>query len=241
MLITDTAIVLSKIAYNDDSDIVKFITPNHGLISAITKRSQSKKNKQTGFWMPLNSVTITFFLKQHQSFCTLKEITLNPNSVSNAYGELYKTNIKLFLGEVLSSVVKEHNYETVLFNFVLESIYALNKTTKPVANFHIGFLAGLINYLGVSPGNQFSAETPYFNIESGCFEKSENIFFAINQELSLLLSQLFQLANPELASQLKITNLQRRELLNLLVKYLDTHLHGITKIKSLAVLEEVFS
>jgi DNA repair protein RecO (recombination protein O) len=239
MDIADTAIVLGLIPYNDHSQIVKLITQNNGIILGQVKRNSSSKNKTSGLFLPLNVLNLTFVSRKSKSFCYFKEISLHNASVVLPENEIYKYNIKLFLGEVLNNVIKDFECDSTLFNYIFNQLIQLNKSTRSVKNFHLCFLGGLIHLLGFSPSETYSVNTPFFNIETCHFETRPSVFYPLDSEISFLISHFFSPAAN--ATDINITLNQRRQLLRVFIKILDFHLQGFNQIKSLSVLEEVFS
>jgi DNA repair protein RecO (recombination protein O) len=242
MFVKSRGVVLRQIPYNDNSVILKIFSERSGIVSAINKRSTSakSKNKKTGLLMPLTLIDLEYEIKPNDSFIRIKEIKLNIQCVSNSSFDIYKNNIKLFLGEVLGACLRDHHGEDSLFDFTFGAIVYLNSTLNNPKNFHLAFLSQLCKHFGICPEEEYNITKPYFNIETGQLQQHQPIFYPIGVITSQLLFKLFSLDYFEEVDRLIIDNSERRELLRLLVKYLDLYLHTLGNIKSLAVLEEVF-
>ena len=61
---------------------------------------------------------------------------------------LKKSCVAIFLGEVLTSVLKEESPHEEMFDYIEESIIYFDNCKEGYANFHIAFLAGLSSFLG---------------------------------------------------------------------------------------------
>ncbi len=106
--------------------------------------------------------------------------------------------------------------------------------------FHLFFLLHLTRYLGFFPANTYSNVEPYFNLQHGAFETLDK-----GNEFQLELKQSEQLARIltstiETFEQLPFSRNERSSLLRNIIAYLQLHLEGLGKIKSLDVLETVF-
>lgn len=242
MFVKGRGLVLKQIPYSDNAVILKIFTEYNGVVSAIIKRSTSgkSKNKKSGLLMPLTLLDLEYEIKPNDGFVSLKEIKLNIQSNISPSFEIYKNNIKLFLGEVLGACLRDHHGEDSLFDFTFSAILYLNSSLNNPKNFHLGFLSHLCKHFGICPDEEYSSSKPYFNIETGHLQEQQPVYYPISVITSKWLFKLFSLDYFEDVDSLIIDNSERRELLRLLVKYLDLYLHSLGNIKSLTVLEEVF-
>lgn len=242
MLVKGRGIVLRQIPYNDNSIIVKIFSEHNGVVSAIIKRSTSgkSKNKKSGLLLPLTLLNFEYELKPNDHFVVIKEMRLHQETAITIGYEIYKSNIKIFLGEVLGACLREHQGDASLFNFTFQSIVYLNFNQTNPKNFHLVFLSQLCKHFGILPDEKYTPPKPYFNIETGLLQNTQPLYYPVSAETSKMLFVFFETETLENADKIVIDNTLRRELLRLLVKYLDHYLHTLKNIKSLDVLEEVF-
>ena len=147
----------------------------------------------------------------------------------------------MFLGEVLTSVLKEESPHEEMFDFIEKSIMYFDKSTEGYANFHIAFLAGLSSFLGFEPGRQADKHDIYFDMINGEFVPAPPVHGSYaNEEVSAVLADFFE-SSYDSASKISLTGKIRNDILETLVRFYSLHLPGLKRIKSLDVLKEVFS
>jgi DNA repair protein RecO (recombination protein O) len=107
------------------------------------------------------------------------------------------------------------------------------------SNFHILFLIYLTNYLGIIPEKNIN-NLKFFDIENGKFNSSSNSINCITGEvvghLSLILGTKF-----DYSSQVLTNVKQRRNMIDLILKYYKVHVPGFKLPKSVDVLNDLFS
>ena len=143
----------------------------------------------------------------------------------------------MFLSEILSNVLKEEEKNESLYDYLETALQYLDNEDQ-FSNFHILFLLKLTRYLGFQPENS-KIDYPYFNLQSGVFESSNNGIYSISGENLTLLKRLLGTNFDGLVS-VKIKAKQRQDFLNLLLYYFELHLGSFKKPKSLQVLNDVF-
>lgn len=238
MLTKNNSIVLSKLKYRDYDLIVKCYTQQRGVVSYILRgvlRSKKGQSK-TVYFQELSQLQIEENYKPTQSLHTIKEV--KPNYIyKSLHTNIYKSAIVLFLSEILSNVLKEEEKNEDLFHYLETALQYLDNEDR-FSNFHILFLLKLTRYLGFQPEN-LKTDYPYFNLESGVFEASNNGIYSISGE-NLTLLKCFLGTNFDALTSVKINAKQRQEFLNMLLYYFELHLGSFKKPKSLQVLNEVF-
>ncbi len=238
MLTKNNSIVLSKLKYRDNDLIVKCYTQQRGLVSYLlrgvfkSKKSQAK----TVYFQELSQLQIEENYKPNQSLHFIKEV--KPNYIyQSLHTNIYKSAIVLFLSEILSNVLKEEEKNEGLFNYLETALLYLDEDDN-FSNFHLLFLLKLTRYLGFQP-ETLNSDKPYFNLQSGVFESSNNDIYSISGYNLILLKQLLGI-NFDALNSIKINAKQRQEFLNMLLYYFELHLGGFKKPKSLQVLNDVF-
>ena len=102
------------------------------------------------------------------------------------------------------------------------------------------FLIQLSKYLGFYPSNNYSESYPYFDMVNGIFVDyipSHGCYS--KKDISLLLSKFINIGFSNYTS-LELNRTLRVQLLQLLVDYYHLHIHGMSDIKSLTILKELF-
>ena len=86
--------------------------------------------------------------------------------------DVRRSTIALFMAEVLYRLVKESEPDSQLFDFVWESIGALDSMEEGVANFHLWFLVNLSRFLGILSGKRIYASA-WFDACEGSLHRAK--------------------------------------------------------------------
>ena len=153
--------------------------------------------------------------------------------------DVRRSTIALFMAEVLYRLVKESEPDSQLFDFVWESIGALDSMEEGVANFHLWFLANLSRFLGFCPGNDYSADD-WFDIREGLYTKTrpQHVSF-MTQECTRILRDMME-CDVRCLAEIGLNRTQRVEFLNAVLVYFGYHLDAISAVQSVRILREVF-
>jgi DNA repair protein RecO (recombination protein O) len=241
MLEKTRGIVLHQIKYTDSGIVAQLYTRNYGRQSFLIRGMRNRKaGKHNILFQPMFILDIEMQYKQAREMQIMKEFSVffTPYDI---HSNIKKSVVAIFLGEVLTSVLKEESPHEEMFDFIEESIIYFDKSTEGYANFHIAFLAGLSSYLGFEPSLRSGTDDRFFDLKNGAFVPVPPVhgFYAATDVSSVLAS--FFSASYEACGSISLTGTLRNEVLETLMKYYSLHLPGLRKIKSLEVLKEVFS
>jgi DNA repair protein RecO (recombination protein O) len=241
MLEKTRGIILHQIKYTDSGIVTQIYTRKFGRQSFLIKGMRNRKTgKHNILFQPLFVLDLELYYKANREIQTLKEfsVSFTPYDI---YSNIMKSCVAIFLGEVLTSVLKEESPHEVLFDYIEESIVYFDKCKEGFANFHIAFLAGLSSFLGFEPGARLEKENAFFDMLNGIFVSLPPVHgnYA-NEEISNILSDFF-VASYDSISEISLTGKMRNDVLETLIRFYSLHLPGLKKIKSLDVLKEVFS
>lgn len=236
MLVSTSGIVLQSTKYSDNSLIVKIFTRKSGVASFIIKNAFSKKSKQpASFFAPLTILDMIYNETYTEKLTFLKEVSIK-HPFHAIPMDIKKNSLLLFYQELLMKLLYHANApEEALFDFIKAHLLALETTPELSPDFHIIFLAQLIQQLGYAPELNFSLDTPYFSIEDSNFG---NIFiespYFLSKEASFYLFSILKKNNHALSDKKT-----RIELLNGLIQYLMKYHKQIKEIESVKILAEV--
>ena len=236
MRVTDKAIVLQVIRYQEKRSIVKLYTRSKGLItlSAVPGSSPSSKIRQAHL-QPMNLLEVVLISKENRDVQQMTEASCY-HVYSDIPVSVSKISILQFMNEVLIKSLKEQYPNQDLFDLIEAVMLMLDQNTENYNNLHVYFLLELSRYLGIEPNNNCSAEEPYFDCREGRFSRECLAFpLGLGREESAIFSNAL---NGDLLKE-KVNNMQRRVLLEALQAYYQHHLPGFSYLKSLEVLREV--
>jgi len=221
MIFKTRGIVFRFTRYGETSIIVTIFTEQFGLQSYIVNgvRSKSSKNK-IALYQPLTLLNLVVYHREHANIERIKEVScLHP--YHSLIADVKKSTLAMFINELLNKTVKEESHAGEIFQFLFESLVDLDNLKEGYENFHLLFMLKLARYLGF-----------------GVFNANEVLGGrGTDSETEGILTALLQ-ANYD--TPLRITNMQRRKLLDLLLEFYAEHMEHLGEMKSVQVLREVF-
>lgn len=241
MLHKTRGIIFRATDYGESSVIVQIFTEKFGLQSYIINGAKKPKAKiGRNMLQPLHLLDLVVYHKNTGSVQRISELKNAPVLLSIPY-DVIKSCIAIFLNEVLYKAIKQQSPDENLFDFIFSAIEWLDHQTESVANFHLVFLTRLTRYLGFYPDRYMAGNADYFDIKNGQFTrfKPESVSYLSpphTDNFRLVLQTGF-----EDMHLLKLSNDERRYLVQKLLEYYAMHIEGFGNIKSADVLEEVLA
>jgi DNA repair protein RecO (recombination protein O) len=225
-------ILIKKTSYSGNGFILKVYTQQSGIKTYFARKNKKQKNAL----QPLSIIGLSSTNNPKKTIQNCNEINVAKN-YNSIYSDIIKSNIFLFLNEVLNNVLIEEQENESMYKYIEKSLLDFDKKELDI-NFHLTFLMGLTQFLGFEP--DLGITQGYFDFEEGTNMQSAPIHKNhLNKLQTVLFSQLNELTfNTE--ANFKFTNQERKELINILVSYYGYHTN-MRELKSLPVLEMVFS
>ena len=221
MIFKTRGIVFRFTKFGETSIIVTIFTEVFGIQSYIINgiRSKSAKNK-IALYQPLTLLNLVVYHREHANIERIKEVScLHPYRSLTA--DVRKSTLAIFINELLNKTVKDESHAGELFQFISDSLITLDMMDRNFENFHLIFMLKLSRFLG------FGA----YNVNEVVGGKMAD------RETEKILEDLL---SADYNSGLKINNMQRRSLLDLIIKFYHEHMESLGEIKSIQVLREVF-
>lgn len=242
MLQKTVGIVLHTLKYNDTSNIVEIYTELSGRASFLIAIPRSRKAAvKSVLFQPLSIIEfeadyrpkVTLYkIREAKSFYPFSSLPYDP----------YKSAIALFLAEFLYRAVREEGENRPLFAYLQHSIMWLDACDKSFANFHLVFLMRLSRFLGLYPNLDDYRKGAYFDLLNACFTPLQPKLhsFYIKPDEAFRLSQLMRM-NYETMHVFGMSRAERMRCLTIINEYYRLHLPDFPVLKSLSVLQELFS
>lgn len=240
MLQKSKGVILHQVKYSDSGIIVQTYTRESGRQSILVKGLRSRKTgRHNVLFQPLFILDLVYYYRESRSVQVLKECS-SAYSPSGIYADIRKSTIAMFIGEFLSSVLKEETHHFELFDYIENSIMYFDNLKQDYSNFHIAFLSGLARYLGFEPGPRLNPEDRYFDLLNGTFVPlpPPHGDYA-DMYISDVLARFFPISFDSMGT-IPLTGTLRNEVLETIIRYFSIHLPGLKKINSLVVLKEIF-
>lgn len=239
MIVKTRAILLHHVRYSDNSLIAHFYTREYGRLSVMVKGiSPGKGRTKYSYFQPLHIFNLELYHYDNREIHNLKELSLSyiPRNIP---GDIRRSSIALFMGELLNKIIREEDVNLALYGFIESSVISLDEMAEGISNFHLWFLVNLTAYAGIGPSSS-SEPRCYFDMVSGQFTTVQPAHpDYLEPGIAALLNRLLMITADELA-ELHLTGEERAELLNRVIRYYQLHLPGIRQIRSLQVLKEIF-
>jgi len=240
MLHKTRGIVLHYIKYSETSVIVTIYTESFGRQSYIINGVRSKKAKiKANILQPLFLLDMEVYHKPKRDLQRVKEVQ-NTVIFSSLPYDIRKSTLAIFIAEIIYKAIQEQESNPELFEYLYNSVQILDLKESGLSVFHIYFLLQLSKHLGFFPNNNYSEEKCFFDLKAGTFVQIKPFHSSyLDKEHSLILSQLMNFSADQHES-FKIGYKERTELLEKIIEYYRLHNTGISEIKSIGVLKEVF-
>ncbi|MFO7371069.1 MAG: DNA repair protein RecO [Bacteroidales bacterium] len=232
MLHKTRAIVLHYIKFGESSLIVTCYTEQFGRITCMVNGARAKKSKTPAtLFQPLCLLEIDMYYKPGKEIQRLKDAWCPQHYTSIPFNTT-KSTIALFLAEVLFLSLKEEDSNPKLFSFLFHAFQLLDAKDAGVANFHLWFLLHLSRHLGISVKDHAEGSDLPSLFESRLFA---NLSTDARNALLVFLN------NPQgTPDSVTLAHTGRTELLEEIIRYYAGHIDGFSRMKSYAVLREIF-
>jgi len=220
MLHKTRGIVFRYTKYGETSIITNIFTEHFGLQSYIVNgiRSKSSRNK-IALFQPLTLLDLVIYHRENANILRIKEVKCAFPYVT-LLADVRKSTLALFISEILNKSVKEQSHSQQVFDFIFDSLSTLDLLTEGYENFHLIFLIKLSRFLG------FGANHPQEILNSQLLGAAEE---DILQKLLLC----------DYQANLAINQVQRKNLLETLIRFYAIHVDHFGEVRSVQVLREV--
>lgn len=243
MQVDTPAIVLKIMNYSESSIIARIFTRDLGyrsyIINGIRRKKQSQKS---ALYRPMNIIRLIAFDKNPEKLQRIKESTYEVRYEDLPFN-VRKSAIGFFCIEILTNCLKDLVPHQELFDFVSMFYKELDEAEMPKANYYLFFAVKIYAFMGVSPVNNYSELNNLFNIQKAQFTKEDYRSiseYQSNEKTSFLLSQFLE-SDWTNFNNISVSRAEAKQLLNVIIKYFKYHIENFKDLKSLSVLETIFS
>ena len=240
MLLSSKGIVFHTLKYGDTSLIARIYTREAGLQSFLIKGVRSQKGAiRPSHLMPMNLLDMVFSVRQNSSLQSLRELKCDPVMLE-LHVDPVKRSIVMFLSELLNRAIREEERNADLFDFLSGSLQILDLQRSGLQLYPHYFCLQLSRYLGFFPDLRYR--------EGDCLDLMEGSFVSPGSvgphHLNARESQwvYFLVTNPfEGSSQLAIPSIERRNLLEGILRYYRLHFDQFRDLQSHEILRDVLA
>ena len=233
-------IVLHAIPYNDKYAIIYMYTEAFGRAAYLVSRSRRKQGGVSkALFAPLTVWEMEVDHQPKRDIHRIKEAhACFP--LTDVATDPVKSMLALFLSEVLFRVLKETEPDPRLFHYLYDSIQLLEALDQGIANFHLVFLLGLLQPLGIFPNVDAYEPDHCFDLLNGEFVDAPPFHrHFLSPAETVVFVRLLRIRFENMAL-FGFSRHERMAILQSILAYYRLHVPDFPEIKSLAVLQSVF-
>lgn len=235
-----TGIVLDITRHNDKHNIVTVYSRSRGRIVFLSPCGSGKAGKlRQSRLQPLSVIEGDIRFSQTAELQKLGAFTLH-EVWADIYFHPLKQMIVLFLSEFLNRLLKASMPDEGMWDYIVSSLRLFDAMRRGIIDFHIAFMASLLPFAGIQPDASQYEEGMYFDMRAGVFtdrQPPHHDFLAGNEARFAALITRVNFLNIK---ALRLTVEMRRRILTLLLAYYSIHYPGISNLKSLEVIRDIF-
>ena len=181
-------------------------------------RTKTAKSK-IALYQPLTLLDMVVYYREHAHINRIKEIKCF-HPYQNLYQDVRRSAVAMFINEIMNKTVKEESHAQELCDFLVESLIALDNLSTGVENFHLIFMLKLSRLLGFGAHhvNEVVGGRP------------------ADVETEMIVEQLVA---SEFDANIPMTNILRRKVLDLLLRFYADHVDNLGEVRSVQVLKDV--
>ena len=232
-------IVLSRLRYGDTSLIVRAYTRELGLQSYMVKGvlKPTKTGLKPSYFQSLTrlNVVVTYSAKA-QKLEAIREA--KPAAKTNGFSaDVLKSNVALFMAEVLSMLLSEEQEDQQLYRFLTDQIDQLDSEAVG-PDYLILFLLRLAHFMGCFPDKAFEP-SQVFDLSQGLFTEPQLALTPLSTEASELLYRYLG-TNFDKDQRINASKATRQEVLEGLLRYFSFQIAEFKFPKSLEIIQSIF-
>jgi DNA repair protein RecO (recombination protein O) len=241
MLVKTEAIVLHSFKYGETRLIVDMFTKELGRMSFIVplpKSSKSRLKKQ--YFQPMTLLDIECDVRQRVQLQKLKDARLLTAYASISFSP-EKLAISLFVAEFLYHALRSEQQNVPLFAYISDSMQWLDMAPANYANFHLTFLMHMSRFLGFYPNLDDYVDGCIFDMRAATFSQQVPTHRDFLQsDDSRRIHTLMRMDFPTL-HLFQLSHHDRNRITEVLLHYYRLHIPQFPELKSLSVLQELWS
>ncbi len=241
MLVKTEAIVLHALKYGENKLIVDMFTRQFGRLSFVVplpKTSKSRLKKQ--YFQPMTLLEVECEVRQQVQLQKLKDARLL-SAYTTISSSPEKLALSLFTAEFLYHALRSEQQNIPLFSYICDSMQWLDMATAGYANFHLTFLIHLTRFLGFYPNLQNENDGCIFDMRAGVFSDmvpTHRDFLSPEEARHIRLLMRMDFPSMHLY---RLSRQNRGRIIEVLLAYYRLHIPQFPELKSLGVLQELWT
>ncbi len=238
-------IVLRTVKYGETSIITTVYTELFGIQSYIVKgvrQSTKKSSAKAIYFQPAAILDMVVYHNEFKNLNFIKEYQWG-YLYQNVLFDVAKNTVAMYIVEILQHSLKQPEANTELFYMVEDTLKQLdNGTAVFIANLPLYFCLHLAGELGFRIQGDYNKITPVLDLQEGQFVKHKPLHpYFLDNQLASATSDLLAINFYNDLENLRFSRSARKELIFAYQNYIALHVNDFGEIKSLSILQEIFS
>jgi len=238
-------IVLRTVKYGETSVITSVYTELFGIQSYIVKCVRQSTKKSSGkaiYFQPAAMLDMVVYHNELKNLNFIKEYEW-AHLYQHVLFDVVKNTVAMYIVEMLQHSLKQPEANPELFYMVEDTLKQLDKANPVLtANLPLYFSLHLAGELGFRIQGEYTATTPFLDLQEGQFValKPSHSYF-LDMQLAAATSQLLSIDFYNDLENIHFSRHIRKSLIIAYQNYVALHVQDFGEIKSLPVLQEIFS
>lgn len=244
MIHTTRGIVLRTTAYGETSVIALVYTELFGLQSYMVNgaRGGKKGNTKVNLFQPASIIEMEVYHNDLKKLQRVKEARWH-YIYRDILFNVYKNAIVLFMVELLQKTIRQPEQNADLYNFIEDALMELDRAgEKTAANYPLFFLVHLPEFLGFSIDDNFSHANPILDLRNGRFvATAPEHDHHTDAGTAEYICELLHVRHPAESDDIPLNNALRRKIMDAMLRFYQFHIHDFSHMRSLPILQDIFS
>lgn len=238
-------IVLRTVKYGETSLVVTIYTELFGVQSYLVNGVRTSSRKGPGKANLFQPAAILDLVVYHNELKNLQRIREFRWGVlyQQIFFDVLKNSVALFMVELLQKCLKQPEPNPELFYFIEDAFLHLDAgQSRVLANFPLFFILHLAGFFGLRIDDIYNERVTFFDLVEGHFvSEHPHHPHVLEGNYSYITAQLLRARQPSELQELALNQETRRILLEAYLTFYTLHVPEFGELRTLAVLQTVFS
>ncbi|MCW3107462.1 MAG: repair protein RecO [Segetibacter sp.] len=238
-------IILRTVKYGETSVITTVYTELFGIQSYIVKGVRQSTKKSPGkaiYFQPAAILDMVIYHNEFKNLNFIKEYEW-AHLYQNILFDVVKNTVAMYIVEMLQHSLKQPEANPELFYMIEDSLKQLdNANPTSTANLPLYFSLHLAAELGFRIQGAYHSTTPFLDLQEGQFVEAKPLHpYYLEKQLAEATSQLLSINFYNDLENLHFSRHIRQSLIIAYQNYIALHVQDFGEIKTLPVLQQIFS
>ncbi|MFM2363850.1 MAG: repair protein RecO [Bacteroidota bacterium] len=238
-------IVLRTVKYAETSVVVTIYTELFGIQTYLVNGVRTHSKTSAGKAAQLQPAAILDLIVYHNDLKNLQRIKEIKwaHLYTSLFNNVLKNAVALFMVELLQKTIKQPEQNADLFYFIEDSFLHLDNCQADITgNYPLFFALHLSGFFGFRLSDEYNETLPVLDLQEGVFVTDHpHHTYYLDPPYSIITSELLKTQQPADLQEIKLNHQTRRILLNAYQTFYALHVPDFGTMKTLPVLQAVFS